>query len=154
MNKHIAKIRYRILSTIVDVIVNGIAIAVILLITSSWQILTLFLGNTAVINAPILLKLIEVGILIAVFFVIYFAIVPLYTKGQTLGCFLFKIRMVQQDGTNVTFLSLFVRSLLGQIALPLLTLGTGVILNLILMLYRKDNCGVHDVLAKTVMVDA
>ncbi|MDD2434412.1 MAG: RDD family protein, partial [Bacilli bacterium] len=69
-------------------------------------------------------------------------------------CFLFKIRMVQQDGTNVTFLSLFVRSLLGQIALPLLTLGTGVILNLILMLYRKDNCGVHDVLAKTVMVDA
>lgn len=153
-NKRIAKIRYRILAGITDLLANAIAIAVILFATSTWQILALFAGRTTVINAPILIKLVAVGILIAVFFVIYFTIIPLYTKGQTLGFFLFKIRMVQQDGTNVSFLSLFVRSMLGEVALPILTLGAGVILNIILMVYRRDRCGVCDVLAKTVVVDA
>ena len=153
-DKKVAKIRYRILATIVDLIVNAIAVALILFVTSSWSILTLFLGNTSIINAPILIKLLEVGMLIATYFVIYFAVVPLYTKGQTLGYFVFKIRTIQNDGTNVTFMSLFVRSMLGQVALAILTLGAGVIVSFILMLYRSDNCGIHDILAKTIVVDA
>ncbi len=150
----IAKLRYRVLATIADFIVNVLMVALILVVTSSVSIMSLFFGQTSVINLPILIKLVEVGVLIATYFTIYFVIIPLYTKGQTLGYWLFKIRVVQNDGKNVTFMSMFVRSMLGQIVFNLITLGVGVIVSSILMVYRKDHCAIHDVLAKTIVVDA
>ncbi len=150
----IAKIRYRILATIADTIINIIAVAIILLATNSISIVTLFFGNTSIINLAILLKLLVVVVIIATYLVVYFTIVPLYTKGQTVGYWLFKIRIVQMDGKNVSFTSLFVRSMLGEIILDVMTLGFGFVLSLILMFYRKDHQALHDVLAKTVVVDA
>ncbi|MEA4820719.1 MAG: RDD family protein [Erysipelotrichales bacterium] len=149
----IASIKYRIFAYIADTIVNAIVIILILLFTSSSSLISILSGGTSVINIFILLKLIQVGMLITTYLVVYSVIIPLYTKGQTLGYFLFKIRVVQEDGSNVTFMNMFIREMLGRLALTLTTMGLGFIVSFIIMLYRKDNCGIHDILGKTKVVD-
>jgi uncharacterized RDD family membrane protein YckC len=150
----IAAIRYRLLAFIADLIINSVMVFLILVLTSSDFLINLLFGEATVINLFILYKLIQVAILVAAYLVVYTVIIPLYTRGQTLGYYIFKIRIVKEDNKEVDFVSLFIREIIGRLALDITTFGMSFIISFILMVYRADNCGIQDILGRTKVVDA
>ena len=109
-----------------------------------------------------------IGILIAEF------IVPLLLKnGQTVGKKAFGLGVIRPDGVKVTGAQMFIRSILGKYALetmiPVYVLlmlffqtggGIGILLVLIigltqlgLLIFNRNKCLIHDLLASTVVVD-
>ena len=109
-----------------------------------------------------------VGILIAEF------IVPLLLKnGQTVGKKAFGLGVIRTDGVRVTGVQLFIRSILGKYALETMipvyvllmllfqtggAMGTLLVLvigltQLGLLIFNRNKCLIHDLLASTVVVD-
>lgn len=109
---------------------------------------------------------------------IYYALVPLVTDGQTLGKRLLKLRIVSADGDPATPLQLVLRQGLGLILLEQDAVGTGTVVQQVLSLtlgstvsvvsswiglvltlvsfalclVRKDNRALHDLIAGTKLV--
>ena len=107
--------------------------------------------------------------------IILFTIVPFYQNGQTFGKKVMKIRVVALDGTNATMNQLIVRSLIIHfLGYALVALGLIFILNqnyyflvatffnlceyllviisIFMLLYRRDQRGLHDIITKTKVV--
>lgn len=105
----------------------------------------------------------------------YFIVFQFYNKGQTIGKKLMKIRIVNNDGSNITMNQLAIRSLFNNgILTNLILIGFVLILKnssyyyasmvlqfiemfllvimFIMVMYRRDNRGLHDVIAKTRVV--
>ena len=109
--------------------------------------------------------------------IIYFIVFAYYNKGQTLGMKLLKIKLVSEDKKKLTFLQVMSRSLLiysiftGTASFILLELASKatflkysvsiqaldiaiVAVSLIMMMFRKDGKGVHDMFANTLVVSS
>ncbi len=105
----------------------------------------------------------------------YFIFFQFYNKGQTLGKKLMKIKVVSEDNTDVTLTSIIIRSILIYsiiittalvILINILSMDTYVsvsaIINnaftlfttvvLISVLFKKDDRGIHDMIAKTKVI--
>ncbi len=101
-------------------------------------------------------------------------VVPLFLKnGQTLGKKIFGIAVMRTDGIRISPLILLIRTLLGKYTIETMTpilvvfltvfAGLGYIglvalaglalLQILLMAFTKTNSAIHDVLARTVVVD-
>lgn len=106
----------------------------------------------------------------------YFIIFQYMNKGQTIGKKLIKIKVISQDGKDVSFVSVLIRSLFinsilsslfGIVFLYLLDKNsyynvTSIISTIemiflfvttLFILYRKDKRGLHDILAKTEVIE-
>ena len=113
-----------------------------------------------------------VNIINIVLFIGYFIVFGYLNKGQTLGKKIFKIRVVNDDGSTVKLSSLIIRSLFiygiitslySVISINFLNMKdfnysvsvVSVVESMILiictlmMLYKKDGRGLHDIIAKT-----
>lgn len=149
-----AAVKYRIFGTIADSIINLFAIFIILLLTSTADIIEIFIRNqTASIDVTLLVRLLVAGLVIEMYLIVSTVIYPILTKGSTIGQQLFKIKMVNENGSNCTFLVLFIRQTLGNTLAGLLSFGVTAIISLFLMIYREDNRSIADVLAKTYVID-
>lgn len=107
--------------------------------------------------------------------VAYFVVFQTLYNGQTLGKKIFKIKVVNTDNDNASMIQMFIRSLftmnifsslLGILLLFILSKNAyiysycGIILfeslfillAIMFILYRKDKRGLHDVIAKTMIV--
>ena len=101
-------------------------------------------------------------------------IIPLFLKnGQTLGKKVFSLALVREDGVQVTTLQLFFRAILGkftvEIMIPvyifimiffssanivsLAILAALILGQIISMIATKTNAAIHDLLAKTAVID-
>lgn len=107
--------------------------------------------------------------------IIYFAVIPFFTNGKTLGKFIMKIRMIKDNGAKLTFNELLIRSLfinfiLFDIILVLLVsfttaetymIGTIVIsllgliyltVNAFMISYGEYNEGIHDRIVRSKII--
>lgn len=114
--------------------------------------------------------IIELGIII-----LYFIVFQFYNKGQTLGKKLLHIRVVKNDGTNLTMNDMIIRGLISVsilinmvlLAFVLFTnetvyfyasnglalLQSGIfIITLIMIMFRKDGRSIHDFVSKTKVI--
>ncbi|WP_066174385.1 RDD family protein [Bacillus marinisedimentorum] len=79
---------------------------------------------------------------------LYAIIVPAIWAGYTIGKKATGIRIVKMDGSNVTFLTMLMRYLVGGIVYAL-TLGIGVIVSAFMIGMRSDKRAIHDFIAGT-----
>ena len=68
------------------------------------------------------------GLLAVLFGVVYYAVVPLITRGQTLGKRICKLRVASKDGSEVSSLALLGRQVLGLMLVEGAAVGTSAVL--------------------------
>ena len=138
----------RLLAWVVDAIIMGIIIVIVLLCTSLGAILNLVKeGTSLTLTLYSLIELVQVGLVI-----LYYISIPIRNHGQTFGKKMLKIRVVNDNGEDVNFSTLFMRQAIAEQLLGALTFGTSYIVNALLALFRKDKKSVSDVFANTKVV--
>lgn len=116
-----------------------------------------------------------VNILNCIFIMIYFVIIPYFFDGQTVGKKIMKLKVVRRDGELLMLNDLIIRNLIinglgfllislcllyivPSIAYLILTIILGilqiilVLISVFMVIYRRDNRGLHDVISNTGVV--
>ncbi len=88
-----------------------------------------------------------------VFITLYFLVVPVLSKGQTVGKKFFRIRIVKNDGSNVDFAALFIREVIGKILIDFSTFGLSVFASGAVLCLQNERVTFHDILSSTMVVD-
>lgn len=149
-----SKIRYRVMARLIDLIVCFVAIIITLFFTKTSEMVELIIeGSSATLDLPKLFSLLQAGFIIILFMIVYGAFIPTYTHGRTLGAYLFKIHIVNDDGSNCSFLQMFLRKTISEDTLLIFTMGLSEILSLLLILYRHDRLSISDIFSHTRVVD-
>jgi len=79
---------------------------------------------------------------------IYFILLPFIWNGSTVGKKITRTKVISLTSEKLTLQTLIIRFFV--LLLPnMLLLGIPLICNVYMMLFRKDNCGFHDLIAKT-----
>ncbi|PFU46426.1 RDD family protein [Bacillus cereus] len=79
---------------------------------------------------------------------IYFILLPFIWNGSTVGKKITRTKVISLTSEKLTLQTLIIRFFV--LLLPnILLLGIPLICNVYMMLFRKDNCGFHDLIAKT-----
>ena len=79
---------------------------------------------------------------------IYFILVPFIWNGCTIGKKVTRIRLISLTNERVTLPVLIARFFV--LLIPnILLLGIPLVCNVYMMLFRRDNCGFHDLIMKT-----
>ncbi|MEV5108482.1 MULTISPECIES: RDD family protein [Bacillus] len=79
---------------------------------------------------------------------IYFILLPFIWNGATVGKKVTRTKVISLTSEKLTLQTLIIRFFV--LLLPnILLLGIPLICNVYMMLFRKDNCGFHDLIAKT-----
>ncbi|MEK4603339.1 RDD family protein [Bacillus sp. FSL L8-0099] len=80
--------------------------------------------------------------------VLYFILLPFIWNGVTLGKKITRTKLISLTSEKLTLQTLTLRFFV--LLLPnMLLLGIPLICNVYMMLFRKDNCGFHDLITKT-----
>ena len=147
----LAKIRHRVVATILD---NLIITGCVCIILSPVIIDFIYaLVNKDPISYMMLYSLIRGGILYALFILFYYMVVPIFIKGQTIGKWIFKIKVVTDDNKDVDYKILFFREAICRILVRTLSMGISSMVSFIIMLIRDDKKNLADVFAKTKVID-
>jgi uncharacterized RDD family membrane protein YckC len=80
-------------------------------------------------------------------------IIPMLLKGQTIGKWLFKIKVVMENGDDVDYKDLFFREAICRILVRTISAGISSIVSLLIILIRDDRKSLADVFAKTKVID-
>ena len=143
----------RLLAWVVDAIIMAIIITMILLCTSLGAILNLVKeGTSLTLTLYSLIELVQVGLVIEILFILYYISIPVRNHGQTFGKKMLKIRVVNDNGEDVNFSTLFMRQAIAEQLLGALTFGMSYIENALLALFRKDKKSISDVFANTKVI--
>lgn len=149
-----AKFRHRIAAYLVDLLVVFIMVGIILS-TSAINIITLIQNpfSQIRINIYLLLQFFMLSLIISLVLFSYYSLIPYRLNGQTIGKRMFRIRTVNVDGTSMSFMTIFVREIIGRLFINFSTLGLAIPVSILVALYRKDHRTIHDVLANTIVID-
>lgn len=147
----LAKVRHRVVATILDNIIIFTFMAVTLIGIWPGFIYALFTDMT--INLLMLLKIVRAGMVYALFLLFYYMVVPIFLKGQSIGKWFFKLKIVDEDGKDVDYKVLFFREAICRILVRTLSLGISSVVSFILMIIRDDKKSIADVFAKTKVID-
>ena len=125
-------------------------------------------------NMVVNLTLLIVSFSILLAYIVFEFVIPLrFGNGQTLGKKIFGAAVMRVDGVKVTAPLLFIRTILGKFTIEtmipvlicimiffnsigvvgILIIGLILLLQIILLIATKTNSAIHDVLAKTVVID-
>ncbi|PEX91902.1 RDD family protein [Bacillus cereus] len=82
---------------------------------------------------------------------LYFILLPFIWNGATLGKKVTRTKLISLKNERLTLQTLILRFF--ALLLPnILFLGIPLLCNIYMMLFRKDNCGFHDLIAKTKVI--
>lgn len=95
------------------------------------------------------IAMIVINIVAQVFF---YGLVPLWTKGQTLGKKMLKLRAVSEDGHYLSNGNQIMRGLIGVFLLSLVTSGLTTWITAIMVLVTDKRQGIHDFMAGSVVI--
>lgn len=147
---HNASLIRRFMARIIDAIIVGVVITIIMLLTSAEAIFNLIKEGTAIpLTLRSLIDMVQVGLVIGVFMIIYYVSIPVRNNGQTIGKKMMRIRVVKTNGKEVDFATLFYRETISDQLLAALTFMISLPINALLAIYRKDKRSVSDIFAKT-----
>lgn len=147
----LAKIRHRVIATLVD---NAIIVTIMgILLASVWAEFLYALIKDYPISVSMIIQLIRSGVFYCLFVLSYYMIVPMFLKGQTLGKWLFKVKVVSEDGEEVDYKILFFREAICRILVRTISFGMSSVVSFLIMLIREDKKSLADVFAKTKVID-
>lgn len=92
-------------------------------------------------------------IVISIIMIIIFVVVPQFNKGMTFGQRFLAIKMIKDNYEETTMMLFFIRFIFIA-GISVLFLGVPLIVNVYLMLFRKDHKTIQDLLFKTSVVQA
>lgn len=147
-----AKARYRIMSFVFDWLIVWFFCALIMF----FPIINLIKdakNATAAETISLMLCLIVFSLSCFIFIVFYFVILPVILKGQTIGKKMFRIRIIKQNGSDVDYLTMFVREIIGKVLIDFASFGITVIIRLICLAIKNNRLSYHDVLSSTAVID-
>lgn len=147
----LARVRHRMIAAILDYLII-LGIAFILFITVWPGVIVSIITNEPV-TLMMVLKLLRTIILYTFVVLGYYAIVPLFLKGQTIGKKVFKLKIVTIDESEIDYKVMFFREAVCRILIRNLSLGLSDIISCIIMIIREDNKTLADVFAKTKVID-
>ena len=147
----LAKIRHRVVATIVD---NAIILACMgVLVLGVWTDFLYALIKDYPLSFSMVVKLLRTGMFYSIFLLSYYMLVPIFLKGQTVGKWLFKLKVVDDNGNEVDYKILFYREALCRILVRTISLGLSSVVSFFIMIIREDRKSLADVFAKTKVVD-
>lgn len=148
----LAKIRHRIMASLLDLgVVLGFLVLIVLMKLPFT--ISMLVTNESVATPKFVFDVFRWGIIVAILLLIYYIIVPLLLKGQTLGKKVFKLKIVKENNDKIDPSTMFYREGIGGIFINIASLGITAIVSIIVMCLRDDNKGLADILAKTKVVD-
>lgn len=86
--------------------------------------------------------------MISIILTLYSLLLPVYWNGYVIGKKICGIRIVKKDGTQVGFLTMILRVLVGALIYGV-TFGIGVIVSAFMVGMREDKRSIHDFVAGT-----
>ncbi|PET69993.1 RDD family protein [Bacillus sp. AFS001701] len=92
-------------------------------------------------------------IVISIIMIILFVVVPQFNKGMTFGQRFLAIKMIKDNYEETTLILFFLRFIFIA-GISVLFLGVPLIVNVYLMLFRKDHKTIQDLLFKTRVIQA
>jgi uncharacterized RDD family membrane protein YckC len=147
----LAKVRHRFIATVVDNLIITLFMMIILI--GIWPSLLYSISNNLPVTTFMVVKLLRSGIVYALFLLFYYMIIPMLLKGQTIGKWLFKIKVVMENGDDVDYKDLFFREAICRILVRTISAGISSIVSLLIILIRDDRKSLADVFAKTKVID-
>ena len=147
----LAKIRHRVVATIVDNSIILVFMGIILL--GVWPDFIYALNRDIIINFSMILKIIRGAMVYTLFLLFYYMVVPIFLKGQTIGKWLFKIKVVDEKGEDVDYKILFFREAICRILVRTISVGLSSVVSYLIMFIRDDKKSLADVFAKTKVID-
>ena len=87
-------------------------------------------------------------------YILYFVILPIFWKKQTLGRWAAHVKVVKLNGSNLSFGTLLIREFLGKFFLGVMTFGITWLVSVIMMELATVKRTIHDRMANTLMVSA
>ena len=148
-----SKARYRIMAHLFDWAIVFTFCFIIMLLPIK-NLIGVNKGNSSVDIFNLVITTLLFGGVCFIFIVFYFVIVPVLLEGQTLGKKFFKIKIIKSDGSNVDFMTMFVRELCGKILIDFASFGFTLLSSLFCVINRsEDHLTFHDVLASTIVID-
>ena len=147
----LAKIRHRIMATILDNLIIIAFMLVCFFITGIELLYAIY--NKLPLEYMMIDTLVRAGMFYALFLLFYYMVIPIFIKGQTLGKWLFKIKVVLDDGKDVDYKVLFFREAICRILLRTLSMGLSSFVSILIMCIRDDKKSIADVFAKTSVID-
>ncbi len=172
----------RIIAALIDYLIYGFTIGILLVITwpflgydNLYQSLIDYTMDGTVSETYIAYSLATIILSLAIG-IVYYGLVPTKTKGQTLGKKMIHIKAIKSDGTPPSFFTHLARAIIiygayvsALLSLALLiddyslyqTLNTPfsyitsfvIIISLVMILSRNDKRGLHDLIAKTYVIN-
>lgn len=147
-----ASIKHRIAAGLTDWIIIGI-ISFCIIILSVIDSLNVVENKELLSDIRVILSTTLLSWICFIIVVAYFTIVPVLLKGQTIGKKLFKIKVIKKDGSNVDFLTMFIREICGKILVDLLTIGLALLSRLLVVSLTTKHYTFHDELSSTRVID-
>lgn len=148
----LARVRHRIMASLLDFsIVFGLLI--LLSLIKLPFLISMLNSSEHVVSTKLLIDLFRWGVLFAIIFVVYYAGIPIFLKGQTIGKKIFKLRVVKEDGSPVGYRTMFYRECIGRIFINFASLGLTIIASIVIMILREDKKDLKDVMARTKVID-
>lgn len=84
------------------------------------------------------------------FYTLYLTIIPILWGGYIIGKRIFKIKIKRfKDDENVTILNMVMREVVGNYIVVLATFGISVLVSGLMVIFRKDKRGIHDLIGGT-----
>lgn len=84
----------------------------------------------------------------SVFTILYFVLLPVLWYGYTIGKKIAGVRIVKKDNTDVTFITMVLRYIVGGLVYGL-TFGVALVVSAIMVAAREDKRAIHDFIAGT-----
>ena len=147
----LAKVRHRIIAGLLDNLIL-IGVAVVLFI-GVWPGVIGSIVIRESLTLMMVTKFIRVSIVYAFILLVYYMVIPIFLKGQTIGKKVFKLKLVNDDSTDVDYKVLFFREAICRILVRTVSFGVSTIVSCIIMIIRDDNKTLSDIFAKTKVID-
>lgn len=147
-----AKASKRILAMMLDLAIFY-AVSLIIAIRPILALIDTLVNHTSSNAWSLFISALLAGGVVVIFMLLYFLILPLYWKGQTIGKRFFGIRIVKENGDEVNFQTLFLRDVIGNMFVILLSFGLSILINLVILLISNKHQTFPDTLAFTKVID-
>lgn len=147
-----AKPKTRIFALLFDMAIVY-AISLLVMFRPIVAMIDAFLSRTNGNIFSLFLSAMLAGGIVMIVMIIYFLVLPVYWKGQTIGKRFFKIRVVKTDGGDVTFQTLFLREVIGRILIVIMSFGLSSLADVATLLISESHKTFHDTLAFTKVVN-
>lgn len=148
----LARVRHRVMASLLDLAIASCFLIIIMLFKLPFTI-SMVLNEEHVVTTKFIIDVFRWGLLLCMMFLIYYTVIPVILKGQTIGKKVFKLKIVKENDENVDPITMFYRDGVGSIFVHFASLGITAIVSIIIMSLREDKKSLGDILAKTKVID-